>query len=124
MQDAPAPRSEGAVVVVADSPLSPKSIAAGKTAPRREDGSCFATGGANAQALLRMMAAPEGITTLDLWPRRADEPGIATRFGSVLYQHRTRFGLTVDTLHEPNVTRPRRHGVYLLREHLTVVGSG
>lgn len=124
MENAPAPKSEGSVVVVADSPLSPKSVAAGKTCFCREDGSCFATGGANARALLKMMASPGGITTLDLWPKRADEPGITTRFGSVLYQLRTRFRLNIETLYEPNVTRPGRHGVYLLRERLTVVGSG
>lgn len=123
--DAPPPAGgKGSVIVAGDAPLSTRSAPAGKTLFRKQDGSCFATGGANARALLKMMASPGGITTLDLWPRRADEPGITTRFGSVLYQLRTRFGLAIDTLYEPNITRPGRHGVYLLRERLTVVGSG
>lgn len=116
--------AEGSVTLAGDASFSTHSAPVGKTLFRREDGSCFATGGANAGALLKLIASPGGITTLDLWPRRAHEPGITTRFGSVLYQLRTRFGLTIDTLYEPNITRPGRHGVYLLRERLTIISSG
>lgn len=116
MENAPARKSEGAGTLVGDSPLSSKSAPLGKTLFERPDGSRFVTSGADAETLLKLMATPRGVTSTVLWPNTPGAQHVTTRLGAVVHRLRHERGVRIDTVMEPNVSRPGRHARYFLRD--------
>lgn len=116
MKNALPPQGKGAVVVVADSPLSSKSAPLGKTLFERPDGSRFVTSGADAETLLKLMATARGVTSTSLWPNTPGAQHVTTRLGAVVHRLRHERGVRIDTVMEPNVSRPGHHARYFLRD--------
>lgn len=121
MENVTARESEGAGALVGDGLLLSNSAPLCKTLFELPNGSRFATSGADAETLIKLMATPRGITSTSVWPNTPGVQHVTTRLAAVIHRLRHERGVRIDTIMEPNVSRPGHHARYFLRDTINRV---